>query len=147
LYTADEAGRRYVAALAGLRVQGAETEAALVQFYDSQDVYVLDLNVHTLLLLASANAPGAIFSAPESLSVTDHTGITCADRTDVGFVYTFSRGKGDLTWLDQPYDTPILTLIDSDRDGDVDSFLQLSDEQFTQGGWDDLSNYTDWWLY
>ena len=146
VYQADEAGQRFVCSLAGLRVSGSSDAAAiLVQFYDSQDVYTVDLGSSIPVLLVSESTPGALFSAPASLAPKDHTGMRFADRTDTGYVYIFERGRNG--WWDQPYDAPILILIDGDRNGTIDSLVQLSDLDFEHAGWSDIDNFTEWWLH
>jgi hypothetical protein len=136
IYAEDVPGRTWVRNLCGLRRQGQAAEA-LVQFYDSNDIYTIDLATGHLTFLATAGS-GATFTIP-ALTNHKYVAINYGDRSGIGYSYSFVRGYADQTTV------PTVILIDVDRNGSIDNFLELNDAEWNSQGWSQQSNYANYW--
>ena len=146
VYSADVVGRRYVRNLCALRRASGPPTDCLVQFYDSNDLYSLNLNTGQATLVASAvNASGALGMVP-GLQPKNHSAISFGNRTGVGYAYTLRRGMKSSLATGSPTAPPVVVLVDGNRDGVVDSALQMTAADYAQQGWSNLNNYESWWL-
>jgi len=142
-------GRRYVTGINSLRrLAGAPTQALIQFLQPDNDVMVMDLSSGGFELLASEANSSAELGVLTSLATKDYSQIGFGDKTDTGYCYRFWRGDSDLSTVlpagSPP--TPILMLVDNDRDGTIDNAVQLTSGQFVSGGFDNLRNYAAFWL-
>jgi len=153
LYEDDVPGRRIVRNLCALRRVAATpgnansaAGAVLVHFHDSQDLYELDLSAGSLKLLASAALSTGTLGLVSGLGFPDHYGVRYGDRQGVGYSYTLLRGYRVAPAFGSASGPPVVTLVDSNRDGEIDVVLQLTEADFKAQGWQSLENYDNWWL-
>ncbi len=147
LYDADVVGRRYVRSLCALRRQSGAPTECLVQFYDSNDLCSLDLASGQVTLLASAVSASGVLGLVPGLQPKNHSYIAFGDRISVGYKYTLGRGMKFLPVPGNPNAPPVVVLVDTNRDGTIDAVLQMTELEYAQQGWANLSNYENWWLY
>lgn len=145
------ASHPFISGICGLRAQGVPTPLkAVVQFESPNDVFELDLTTSSLALLASETDAFGLLGSVPSLSIKSYTNIKVMDHSQMGYIYFLSNGH-DLS--SAPYggsgltDTDVrMHLLDSNRDGVLDSALELSTAQATNGGYLNTDNYSQWWL-
>jgi len=142
IHSENAVGRKLVRNLCTIRTAGTNSTSALVQFEDSGDVYKMELASGALTLLSSSTG-GGLGSVP-SLSTVSHMTLKFGDRTNYGFVYSLIFAIAD----DQPGQiTPSVLFFDQDRNGTIDSVLELPDAVYESQGWLDPSNYITSWNY
>lgn len=111
LYDANAAGLSEVRLMKRLERAGAPSEAVLIQFTDSEDLYSFDLQSSTLSqVFTSAQVP--------ALSEPYWAYVWAGDHPTKGFVYVYQYALGG-----DVHDS--LVLFDAGRDGDVDSWQVL----------------------
>lgn len=147
LYDADVPGKRCVSAMSELRRSDGDPQQFVLIFEDSKDVYVGNLTGDNidLTLLASRTNDQAPLGAIAALQGDDLTVIGARDHKTAGFVYTFVR-KIRHSYPEPSAAMPTLVLVDSDRNGTVESFLTLDPTQWAQQSWGKTSSYNEWWL-
>jgi len=139
--------QRFVRNLSGLQRSTGSVQAALVQFHDSADILRLDVATHQLTVLASGNSSvGALGQIP-SLASNGPRWVEFGDRDGIGFTYMLRPGMPKHMGGSPVGAPPVLVLIDQNRDGSLDQFLELSPSECLSNGWWDLANYNKWWLY
>jgi len=147
LFDADEVGKKYVRNLCEIRRADAPTESCIVQFHDSNDVYELNLGDSNMKLLASASISTGPLGLVVGLGAKDHYGVWFGDRLGVGYTYRLVRGHKVGPLPATGSSPPTVILVDGDRNGTIDSVLQLAAAEYQAQGWSDLANYASWWLY
>lgn len=138
---------RYVTGICGLR-GGSK---ALVHFAQPNDVYLLDLSTGAMTLLLSETAPGGSLGVAASLAVKEYCRIRVLDHPTLGYAYFFEVGASA---IHEDYggsqvvtaDTPLLRMLDGNRDGAPDGILELSVNQAKAQSLLDVENYSTWWL-
>ncbi len=106
----------------------------LVQFWDSRDLYTLDIETGSLTLLLSPSPNQGVPQEPNLAN--DYVDRWSANHTTHGYVYFFSP-KGN-KGLD------LLALFDRDRDGQIEEHRTLSRQEFKQLGLADGSAYVQY---
>lgn len=101
-----------------------------VQFWDSRDLYSLDLTSGAVTLVASPTAQGSAIHAPSL--VVDYSVINRRDHIRSGYLYIMALESGG---------APIVVLVDSDRDGVLDDCLELTAGEWGSQGYGDAANY------
>lgn len=144
LYADNVAGRRYVRNVCGLEREDAATTEALVLFYDSNDLYRVDLSTGVLNLVASANDVSGDLGLIPDLKRRVYSALSYGHRTGAGYCYQLFVAPRACV-LPATTDNTLI-LIDDNRDGELESFLALSASEYASQGWHLLSNYTEWWL-
>ncbi len=98
-----------------------------VQFWDSRDLYLLDMNTNDLsLVLSSSRGHGVPWVAALA---NDYEHRFSADHSAQGYVYVMAPAYES---SDSAPDT--LVLIDADRDGDLDSWRTYDEDAYSQLG-------------
>jgi len=143
LYSADVQGKRFVRNITPLRRASGPATEALVQFFDSNDLYSLSLGSGTLTLLATAT--GGPLGPIGVLVHHCQNNIAFGDRPEYGYSYIFGNGLSSPFALASPAQYPTLILLDSDRDGDVDFKQELVDSDYLAQGWGLATNFNLWW--
>jgi hypothetical protein len=107
----------------------------------------MDLASGARSLLASQTDSLACLGVVAALGCTYCDSIQFGDRPETGFSYVFTGwGPGCVQAAPSDTDPRILILLDTDRDGIIDSFKQLSGTQWMAEGWFRLESYREWWL-
>jgi len=116
-----------------LRNMKYDTSNMLIHFHDSGDVYRLNLATEVLTLQASATPVTGVPYVPELAGTYDE--VWGGDNIALGYVYVLNE-----------YGSPdSVVLIDSNRDGDVDSHVVVADSAtWASMGLSDAGNYSDW---
>jgi hypothetical protein len=112
LFSSDEPGKRFVRCMFRLGKNG--TQAALVQFWDSKDLYRLDFARDPAWTLVLRAEPGHLDSFP-ALASPAYDCFWRGDHSTFGLVYVMSDE-------DRFCETPALYLFDRDRDGQIDGW-------------------------
>lgn len=147
VYAASVPGKKLVKNMCAIRKSNSSPVSCLVQFDDSGDVYVMNCNSGQLTLLASAAAsPSGTLGTVAGLSPNNQNGIAFGDHTSAGYIYTLSRGLKLPSELGTPTPPPVVIFVDSNRDGVIESALQVSEADYKSQGWWNLANYNNWWL-
>ena len=145
IYDASVPGRNIARNLCGMRRQTDQAAAALVQFYDSTDIYAANLTTGALSLVASASSAPTTLGPIADLGVDSVSRIWCGDKISQGYVYVLRRGSPNVSFTWGGTVPNILVLIDADRNGAIDSYLSLDSAAFVSQGLADLGNYNLWW--
>lgn len=140
-----------VSGICGLRgPSGSSPTHAVLQFVAPNDIKLMNLTTGNITLLASESGSGGALGVVPSLSIKKYSGISIKNHSALGYVYFFSTGSSAVSdfyggaGLD---DDDVRThLVDSDRNGTIDSALELSTNQAQAAGYLTLENYFDWWL-
>lgn len=106
---------------------GGSSQALLMKFYDSKDVYSLTLAGAYSLVASQTSHPNV--QVASLLSETDAA--WARELVGGGYVYCFL--KGGIQDLQTP---SMVLLIDSDKNGTIDSATTLSGAQFVAAGYD-----------
>jgi hypothetical protein len=147
LYETAPLAQRYVRNLAGLQRSAGPTQAVLVQFHDSSDVLRLDLTTRQFTTIASGSNSSATLGQVPSLATNCERWVEFGDRIGLGYAYRFRIGTPWTMTGSTVGAPPSLVLIDQDRDGELDQFVELFPSESRTGGWWDLANFANWWLY
>lgn len=108
VYDAAVEGRDMVAQMCG---KFGDANKILVQFYDSKDLYELDLTSQALTLVASPTAGGGVLQAP-ALS-KDYQQFWTREHLTYGYVYVLASAGSS---------TGTLVFKDTNKDGSIDSW-------------------------
>ncbi|MDH5493924.1 MAG: hypothetical protein OEY14_18380 [Myxococcales bacterium] len=133
IYDAAVPGRDMV--LASWR-DGVDEDRMLLQFWDSRDVYALDLDTGGLEILASPVEGHAPVWQPD-LSAHTHRGypgIWSRNHAAFGVIHVMPCDVDPERWL---------ILIDANRDGTPESSLLADDDTWSVLGFDLAANYLD----
>lgn len=133
-------GRYFVKILRAIASSNADPASCLVVFYDSNDVYTLDLVDGSMSLLASATDPNGQLGIVASLSPNTHYWSEFGNHISAGFVYHLGRGL-DLQPPPTAGDPLECIFVDADRNGTIDSVLQLTTSEYLSQGWNDSTSY------
>lgn len=133
VYRDDIAGQRLVSKMTRMRHNGT---SALVHFFDQGNVHLLDLTTDTLSLVASPAGGTPLGQVP---GLTDaHDFMWSGDHLLLGYIYVF--GTHSLPWrIVDRADT--LVLIDSNRDGVLDTVDSVTDADWSNSTYANGHNY------
>lgn len=146
LYESDLTTGGVVRCLSRVRRVSGSPSQGLLMFDESCDVYTIGLADGALSLLASSSNSTAGLGLVSLLSGKDQTSIAARDHKVNGYTYTFVRDLG-LAPATPGGGGPItLILVDSDRDGAIEAYLELSAGDVLSQGWNQLDSYEEWWL-
>lgn len=141
---------KIITGICGLRNGSGATTKALAQFAAPNDVMQLNLGTGAMTLLASETGAGATLGAVSSLGIKHYSSIGIRDHYVDGYLYAFNLGSSASSsfYGGAPVDDDDvrLYLVDTDRNGTIDSAMQMSTIQFSAGDYDELDAYRDWWL-
>lgn len=137
-------GLRYVRNVCAMRRPSGAATHAVVQFHDSGDLHIVSFATGTLSLLGSSTNGSGTLGLISSLSPSDQYVAKFGDRNGTGFVYMFVRGLSPS--IGNAATPPTLVLIDADRNGAIESYVNVSYPDWMPQGWGSLSNYNNWWL-
>ena len=87
-------------------------------------------------------ATGALLGFVTALVSHSQDNIVYGDRTGIGYSYAFHKVQ---SFANHQGD-PVLILLDANRDGGLDSVLQLSNAAYVAQGWSIMENFERWWL-
>lgn len=136
VYNADQQGKDMV--LGMMPLLGSGGTKALVQFYDSRDLYELDLVTHALVRVATpGTASGSVLQHP-GLAQYSWRGFRAGEHDQDGYVYILRLGerRGE-----DPDEKNMAALYDSDKDGQLDSIIMIGTTD-----WETLG-YNSGWTY
>jgi hypothetical protein len=111
---------------------GGPSQAMLVKFNDTKDVYKMTL-AGAYTLVASPTAQAGAIHAPLLASAYDSW---ARELLNGGYVYAFVKPV-----VSSPQAPSVLFLRDPDKDGDLDSSVELTGAQFTAQGYNLESNW------
>ena len=114
-----------------MRHMSDDPSCLLVGFYDSGDVYRFDPSTEVISLQASSSGSTGVV-APELATRFNYT--WSGDHISLGYIYVLNHGVGSDT----------VVLVDSNRDGTIDSHFVPSGADWAAQGLSDPANYTDW---
>ncbi|HED66114.1 MAG TPA: hypothetical protein ENJ09_11235 [Planctomycetes bacterium] len=135
-------GPRYVTGICGVRRPVGAAVQAVVQYAKPNDIYLLDVADGSEVLLASSSGAPGILTGIRALTGPanrNHNQIEVLEHSTRGYLYRFWR-----TRLEPGQ--KILVLVDANKDGSIDDFLELTPGQYTSQGLDNLRNYDEFWL-
>lgn len=111
------------------RVRG-KPASALVQFYDSGDLYEMDWGTppHALTAVLATTAEPALSQSYNAYDAGDHASL--------GYVYVWAENVNY-------FSTPALVLVDADRNGSIDARHSMTWQQYHAAGLDSASAYIE----
>lgn len=127
VYDAAQVGEDIVRGM--IRKRGA-ADRVLVHFHDSRDLYELDVS-H-----APATPKLILSHSDEATLLGDFDHYVGADHSRFGYVYCFGS-------IDHPDEVMALMLMDSDRDGAIESHGPITGAQWAEQGFEQRSNYIE----
>jgi hypothetical protein len=110
-------------------------DVMFVYYNSSRELYAVDVAANTQALQASPTGSASLLSVPDLKS--EFRRFWSADYTNKGYCYFLGPSLGVL-YPEMPNHT--LVLIDSDRDGKIDSAQPISAKAWTTDGWGDVAN-------
>jgi len=134
-----------ICGIAVLRKSIGLPQEAVIMFRKPSELALLDLNSGGLRLLAGSSVNSGPFASVSSLGQGQFSGIRVKDHVADGFVYRLLVGRSEFASMPGATDVTELLLIDSNRDGALDSFKELSPAAYEAQGYGDLNNYKEWW--
>lgn len=137
-YEAYAPGRDTIQATA-LDLTGTASRV-LVQFYDSRDLLSFDLASRTLTAVASPHVGSGVFHAPQ---LDDYQWSAFEAKTHVvqGNVYLFRPKRHVVVAAGPGQDVVAIALIDSNKDGIIDSATSMTTSEWQSAGY---ANPTNW---
>lgn len=113
----------------------ADPDVLLMRYHDSRDVYAFDTGTQVFTKVAGPGPtePSGVIVVPELAGV--YASIGSRDHVTHGYAYIFRLPHAS------PDSRKVVVLIDSDRDGDLDSGDALTATEWDSGGWADPANY------
>jgi len=148
LYRAHTVGKVLARNVCGIRRSTGATANLLVQFHDSNDVYVMNLTTQALNLLASATSPAGTLGIVPSLATGEQDYVQFGDKiagAETGYTYTFgfSNFGSSMNVYDPNYQT--LILLDADRNGVIETARYYTNDQRVAAGWTDATTFANDW--
>lgn len=141
-------GQNLIRSLCVLRKQGDVPQEYIMQFNDSGDIYRARLDGQGAITLvgSSTNTSGQLGLMP-SLIGQDQSYLIFRDRPSHGYSYVLGRSvAGSLPPSPSSSFLYYTILLDSNRDGSLDSKLELTTDQWDSQLWWDMTNDINWWL-
>jgi hypothetical protein len=127
LYDAAVVGKDMIRTM--FRVRG-KPSSALVQFYDSGDLYEINWGVapYSLTTVLAASAEPALTQVYNAFDAGDHSSL--------GYVYILADNANF-------FSVPALILVDSNRDGTMDGHYTMTWQAYHAAGLDNAANYVE----
>lgn len=119
-----------------IRSMSHNPELLLLKFEDSGALYTVDINTRSISAEASVDGVDGSLSIP--LLANFYGGMWTGNHNTLGDVYVLVPSLEILSGA-----TPIV-LIDSDTDGDIDSYLTPNQAEWDTHGLSNANNFTDW---
>jgi hypothetical protein len=122
--------------------RGVPSDAILVHFHDSKDLYSFDLASHQFSLVASPTPKPNALLVPELSSYVWET-YSVSEHVSSGFVYLFRR-RGEHFIEEGPFEEIVmLAIYDSDKNGTLDSAQALNTTSWQALGYGKSVNWLD----
>lgn len=144
----DVPGQSLIRSLCVLRKQGDVPQEYIMQFNDSGDIYraALDGQGPITLVGSSSETSGQLGLMP-SLIGQDQNYLIFRDRPSHGYCYVLGRSVfGHFPPSPSTSFLYYTILVDSNRDGSLDSKLELTTGRWKSLLWWDMTDDINWWL-
>lgn len=130
IYDAGIAGRDMVS---GIWRDAVDDDIAFCQFWDSSDIYQIDLSTNLLQLVASATDASAPLLVAE-LTMSEQAPAWTRNHATYGSIQVLECNSSPKTWI---------VLCDADRDGMPESHLVANESTWDTLGLGSATNYLD----
>ncbi len=149
IYKDTVAGRNLVRDLCWIRKADTRNTCSLVQFDDSGDLYSLEMYTGALQLLSTHEDASGTLGMISGLVGPTQRSVAYRDHATVGYTYTLSRldRSGRHLSVDLAGIPSYVILVDNNRDGTIDTYLELNGAEYISQGWRDMGSYLNPWTY